>query len=108
MGGIARHDFAVQHTLNSMGWRFFYAECDVVFISPAPASIALQLNIATQEYAAMSEPTFEQKQDHYHKIRRSNYLASLRLEGFDTQPADVDKPLPTREAVLAKYRKTPH
>ena len=39
----------------------------------------------------MSEPTFEQKQDHYHKIRRSNYLASLRLEGFDTQPADVDK-----------------
>ncbi|WP_371926529.1 YhfG family protein [Pseudomonas sp. PB105] len=27
----------------------------------------------------MSEPTFEQKQDHYHKIRRSNYLASLRL-----------------------------
>jgi len=39
----------------------------------------------------MSEPTFEQKQDHYHKIRRSNYLASLRLEGF----------------VLAKYRDTP-
>ena len=56
----------------------------------------------------MSEPTFEQKQDHYHKIRRSNYLASLRLEGFDTRPTDVDKPLPTREAVLAKYRKTPH
>ncbi|WP_240997577.1 YhfG family protein, partial [Pseudomonas viridiflava] len=27
----------------------------------------------------MSELTFEQKQDHYHKIRRSNYLASLRL-----------------------------
>ncbi|MFN3356967.1 MAG: YhfG family protein [Pseudomonas sp.] len=55
----------------------------------------------------MSELTFEQKQDHYHKIRRSNYLASLRLEGFDTQPADVDKPLPTREAVLAKYRNSP-
>ncbi|MFB3306138.1 YhfG family protein [Pseudomonas sp. AMR01] len=52
----------------------------------------------------MSEPTFEQKQDHYHKIRRSNYLASLRLEGFDTHPADVDQPLPTREAVLAKYQ----
>ena len=69
---------------------------------------ALRYNqsLANQEYAAMSEPTFEQKQDHYHKIRRSNYLASLRLEGFDTQPADVDKPLPTREAVLAKYRNT--
>lgn len=52
----------------------------------------------------MRELTFEQKQDHYHKIRRSNYLASLRLEGFDTQPTDVDKPLPTREVVLAKYR----
>jgi hypothetical protein len=70
---------------------------------------ALRYNqsLANQEYAAMSELTFEQKQDHYHKIRRSNYLASLRLEGFDTQPADVDKPLPTREAVLAKYRNTP-
>lgn len=38
----------------------------------------------------MSEPTFEQKQDHYRKIRRSNWLASLRLEGFDTQPTDFD------------------
>ena len=36
----------------------------------------------------------------------ADYLASLRLEGFDTQPTDVDKPLPTREAVLAKYRNT--
>lgn len=43
----------------------------------------------------MSEPTFEQKQDHYRKIRRSNWLASLRLERFDTQPTDFDKPLPT-------------
>ncbi|WP_248732412.1 YhfG family protein [Pseudomonas sp. MWU13-2517] len=54
----------------------------------------------------MSELTFAQKQDHYHKIRRSNYLASLRLEGFNAQPAEVDKPLPTRETVLAKYRNT--
>lgn len=38
----------------------------------------------------MSEPTFEQKQDHYRKIRRSNWLASLRLERFDTQPTDFD------------------
>lgn len=52
----------------------------------------------------MSEPTFEQKQDHHRKIRRSNWLASLRMERFDTQPTDFDKPLPTREAVLAKYR----
>jgi hypothetical protein len=52
----------------------------------------------------MSESTFKQKQAHYDKVRRSNYLASLRLEGFDTSPADLEKPLPTREEVLAKYR----
>jgi hypothetical protein len=104
VGGIALQDFAVKHTLNSARRRIFCTECDVVYIPPGDASIALQSNLATQEYAAMSELTFEQKQDHYHKIRRSNYLASLRLEGFDTQPTDVDKPLPTREAVLAKYR----
>ncbi|MFL1419050.1 YhfG family protein [Pseudomonas fildesensis] len=52
----------------------------------------------------MEETTVKHKQAHYKKIQRSNYLASLRLDGFDTQPADVDNPLPTREAVLAKYR----
>jgi hypothetical protein len=59
------------------------------------------------EANVMSELTFEQKQGHYDKIRRSNYLASLRLEGFDTTRADADKPLPTREAVLRKYLKNP-
>lgn len=48
----------------------------------------------------MRKLTFKQKQVHYEKVRRSNYLASLRLEGFDTSPADLDKPLPTREEVL--------
>jgi hypothetical protein len=52
----------------------------------------------------MNELTFKQKQAHYEKIRRSNYLASLRLAGFDTSPADLDRSLPTREEVLAKYR----
>ncbi|MBK5353115.1 DUF2559 family protein [Pseudomonas sp. TH41] len=58
----------------------------------------------------MSELTFKQKQAHYDKVRRSNYLASLRLAGFDTSPADLEKPFPTREEVLAKYRqnKPPH
>lgn len=55
----------------------------------------------------MSKLTFEQKQDHYAKIRRSNYLASLRLEGFETTPADAQKPLASREAVLDKYRRNP-
>ncbi|WP_347903234.1 YhfG family protein [Pseudomonas purpurea] len=55
----------------------------------------------------MSELTFQQKQEHYDKIRRSNCLASLRLEGFHTSPADVEKPLPSREAILKKYRQNP-
>ncbi|VVN77194.1 YhfG family protein [Pseudomonas fluorescens] len=55
----------------------------------------------------MNKLTFEQKQDHYDSVRRSNYLASLRLEGFDTTRADTDKPLPSREAVLRKYLKSP-
>ena len=55
----------------------------------------------------MSELTFQQKQDYYDKVRRSNYLASLRLEGFDTSRADADKPLPSRESVLNKYRQNP-
>ncbi|TVT81112.1 DUF2559 family protein [Pseudomonas sp. H3(2019)] len=52
----------------------------------------------------MSQLTFKQKQAHYEKVRRSNYLASLRLAGFATSPADLNKPLPTREEVLTKYR----
>lgn len=55
----------------------------------------------------MRELTFEQKQDHYNSVRRSNYLASLRLEGFDTTRADADKPLPNRETVLRKYLESP-
>ncbi|MCP1416018.1 hypothetical protein J3D47_000261 [Pseudomonas laurylsulfativorans] len=51
----------------------------------------------------MSELTFKQKQAHYEKVSRSNYLASLRLAGFNTSPADLEKPLSTREEVLAKY-----
>lgn len=52
----------------------------------------------------MSESTFKRKQDYYEKVRRSNYLASLYLAGFDTSLADLDKPLPTRDEVLAKYQ----
>jgi hypothetical protein len=55
----------------------------------------------------MSELTFQQKQDYYEKVRRSNYLASLRLEGFDTTRSEAEKPLPSRESVLSKYRQNP-
>jgi hypothetical protein len=52
----------------------------------------------------MSRLTFKQKQAHYEKVRRSNCLASLRLAGFNTSPADLEKPLSTREEALAKDR----
>jgi hypothetical protein len=53
----------------------------------------------------MSKLTSKQKQAHYERVRRSNYLASLRLAGFNTSPADIEKPLSTREEAVAKYLK---
>jgi hypothetical protein len=60
--------------------------------------------ILHQEAHAMSKLTFQQKQAYYEKVRRSNYLASLRLEGFDTNRSDAERPLPSRESVIEKYR----
>jgi len=54
----------------------------------------------------MSKLTFKEKQAHYEKVRRSNYLASLRLAGFDTSPTDLNKPLISREQALEKYRES--
>ncbi|WP_248795055.1 YhfG family protein [Pseudomonas sp. MWU13-2105] len=54
----------------------------------------------------MSKLTFQEKQDHYNKIRRSNRLTSLRLAGFNTTPTDLERPLPTMEAILKKCRDT--
>ncbi|SFU14735.1 hypothetical protein SAMN05216264_1154 [Pseudomonas marincola] len=38
------------------------------------------------------------------KARQSNYVASLRLEGFQVTQADAVRKLPTRESVLSTYR----
>ncbi|TDV46725.1 hypothetical protein EDF87_107139 [Pseudomonas helmanticensis] len=56
----------------------------------------------TDDETALS---FEQKQAYFDKVRRSNYLASLHLEGFDTQRTDTDKTLPLRESALEKHRR---
>ncbi len=40
------------------------------------------------------------------QTRRSNYIASLRLEGFDVTQEESKRELPTREAVLRIYRKS--
>lgn len=53
----------------------------------------------------MAPVSLETKKAYYAKTRRSNYEASLRLEGFDTTPEDAERPLPTRKAVLDSYRK---
>nr|WP_246226509.1 YhfG family protein [Pseudomonas atagonensis] len=47
---------------------------------------------------------FQQKQAHYDKVCRSNYLASLSIEGFETTRADAQKPLSSRMEVVEKYR----
>ncbi|EJZ55991.1 hypothetical protein I1A_000295 [Pseudomonas fluorescens R124] len=48
--------------------------------------------------------TFQQKQAYYDKVYRSNYLASLRIEGFETVPADAAESLPVRQQILDRYR----
>ncbi len=50
----------------------------------------------------------QSKKAHFARMRRSNYAASLRLEGFDTTPADGQRPLPTREAVLQRLSAQRH
>jgi hypothetical protein len=53
----------------------------------------------------MAPASLEAKMAYYAKTRRSNYEASLRLEGFETTPENAERPLPTRKAVLDRYRK---
>ncbi|AGA87408.1 YhfG family protein [Stutzerimonas stutzeri] len=52
----------------------------------------------------MPDLTLEEKKAYYAKVRQSNYAASLRLEGFNTTPADAKRELPTREAALRALR----
>lgn len=54
--------------------------------------------------SVMSHPSLQIKKAYFAKVRRSNYIASLRLAGFQVTPADVERPLPSREAVLSQLR----
>ncbi len=51
----------------------------------------------------MTPPTLQAKKAYCAKTRRSNYAASLRLEGFNSSRSDAQQPLPTRAAVLNEY-----
>ncbi len=53
----------------------------------------------------MGTISLETKQTYAAKTRQSNYVASLRLEGFKTTLADGEKSLPSREEVLKAFSK---
>ncbi|ODB40381.1 hypothetical protein A9L43_14220 [Pseudomonas mosselii] len=49
--------------------------------------------------------SLETKKAYCAKTRRSNYVASLRLEGFTVSPDAAERELPSGEELLRKYRK---
>ena len=53
----------------------------------------------------MKSLSVEAKKAYFAKTRRSNYIASLRLEGFSVQRADASRKLPTKETLVNRYRK---
>jgi len=52
----------------------------------------------------MPTPSLDDKKAYCAKTRRSNYAASLRLEGFESSPLDAERRLPSREELLKTYR----
>ena len=47
--------------------------------------------------------TLEDKKRYHARVRRSNYRASLRLEGFQVSKSEPTQPLSSRQAVFDKY-----
>ena len=54
----------------------------------------------------MGNISLETKKAYAARTRRSNYAASLRLEGFKETVADGEYKMPTREEVLKAFAKT--
>lgn len=54
----------------------------------------------------MGTISLETKKAYAARTRRSNYAASLRLEGFKVDVAGGDHKMPTREEVLKAFTKT--
>lgn len=54
----------------------------------------------------MGAVSLEAKKAYAARTRRSNYAASLRLEGFKVSPEDSECKLPSREEVLKTFTKT--
>ncbi|MBO3273693.1 YhfG family protein [Pseudomonas schmalbachii] len=54
----------------------------------------------------MTTLSLEAKKAYAAKTRKSNYAASLRLEGFKSVLTDSERELPSREDVLKAFGKT--
>lgn len=54
----------------------------------------------------MGTLSLEAKKAYAAKTRKSNYAASLRLEGFQMTLADGERKLPSREEVLQAFVKS--
>ena len=52
----------------------------------------------------MSNISYEAKRAYFARIRRKNYVASLRLEGFDVREHAADEKLPSRAEALAIHK----
>lgn len=53
----------------------------------------------------MKNTSLQAKLAYCAKVRRSNYAASLRLEGYRATPEDAKRELPSRETLLRTYKK---
>lgn len=58
------------------------------------------------EIKPMGTVSLEAKKAYAARTRRSNYAASLRLEGFKVSFSESDCKMPTREEVLKTFTKT--
>lgn len=57
------------------------------------------------EARLMKALSLQAKKAYCAKTRRSNYVASLRLEGYEVVPDLADRELPSREAAVQAHRK---
>lgn len=53
----------------------------------------------------MKKLSVEAKKAYFAKTRRSNYAASLRLEGFAVQPSDAMAKSVSRDALIKRHSK---
>lgn len=52
----------------------------------------------------MATLSLQAKKAYFAKTRKSNYVASLRLEGFKVSQSDVERELPNRVTILNMIR----